>query len=603
MRYELRTPPTIPWQVTGNHWLSLPCVHPADGSIHGIGLISLAHRGAIEFAGAPDFENGAGEPLLRLSFESNGVPVELAASRMAWQRVLEWLPTFNSTIGDLVIRGTIFAPCGRASDFPGFVYAISIENRGTSAVSVNFRAHGALGVRQHRIRTARPFDDPHVATATNDVITLRGTSRGSETALALTGDSMVGTVAETTDGVARFTLARDASLQPGERVDLALYIAAGPEVDGAVAMVRRMRHRGWRTLASQTRDALSALQQSTGVPAADRLINRHLMFAYFYAAGRAIDDARWYVFRSRIPWCEQALTVRDYQALMWLVPALQLSDTALARELLVRTCELHGYAPGRGVNYLDGTPFDVAFCLDAAAAYPVAVDRYVAQTGDDRIVEDAPIAEALYAANDDIAASRHGSVPLYSTDATPSGADAELPYLLHGNALVADALEVLKQTLDEKTAENVQNADAVRAAITRQFATDKDSSRTLFATATDLAGATSMRDDPVGSVFWLPLYHMLSRDDSIYRRTVRRVEHSDPDPARINVAERCATLMGPDAAKTLEWLRRADLDGGLAAEFVDADGMAIANGGDASLSALIAYSVWYAVSVLGVPAG
>jgi hypothetical protein len=578
-------------------------VHPADGSIHGVGVISLAHRGAIEFAGAPDFENGAGEPLLRLSFESNGAPIELAASRMAWQRVLEWLPTFNSTVGDLLIRGTIFAPCGRAADFPGFVYAISIENRGQLVADVNFRAQGTLGVRQHRIRTARRFDDAHVASLADGIVTLRGTSRGSETALALTGDSMVGTIAESTDGTARFALTREASLQPGERVDLALYVAAGPEVDGAVAMVQRMRRRGWRTLASQTRDAISALQQSTGVPAADRLINRHLMFAYFYAAGRAIDDARWYIFRSRIPWCEQALTVRDYEALMWLVPAFQLADTALARELLLRTCELHGYAPGRGINYMDGTPFDVAFCLDAAAAYPVSVDRYVAQTGDDRIVEDAPIAEALYAANDDIAASRHGSLPLYRTDATPSGADAKLPYTLHGNALVADALEVLKQTLDEKTAENVQNADAVRAAITRQFATDKDSSRTLLSTATDLAGETSMHDDPVGSVFWLPLYHMLSRDDSIYRRTVRRLEQSDADQTRINVAERCATLMGPDAAKTLEWLRRADLDGGLAAEFVDADGLVIANGGDASLSALIAYSVWYAVSVLGIPAG
>jgi hypothetical protein len=578
-------------------------VHPADGSIHGVGVISLAHRGAIEFAGAPDFENGAGEPLLRLSFESNGAPIELAASRMAWQRVLEWLPTFNSTVGDLLIRGTIFAPCGRAADFPGFVYAISIENRGQLVADVNFRAQGTLGVRQHRIRTARRFDDAHVASLADGIVTLRGTSRGSETALALTGDSMVGTIAESTDGTARFALTREASLQPGERVDLALYVAAGPEVDGAVAMVQRMRRRGWRTLASQTRDAISALQQSTGVPAADRLINRHLMFAYFYAAGRAIDDARWYIFRSRIPWCEQALTVRDYEALMWLVPAFQLADTALARELLLRTCELHGYAPGRGINYMDGTPFDVAFCLDAAAAYPVSVDRYVAQTGDDRIVEDAPIAEALYAANDDIAASRHGSLPLYRTDATPSGADAKLPYTLHGNALVADALEVLKQTLDEKTAETVQNADAVRAAITRQFATDKDSSRTLLSTATDLAGETSMHDDPVGSVFWLPLYHMLSRDDSIYRRTVRRLEQSDADQTRINVAERCATLMGPDAAKTLEWLRRADLDGGLAAEIVDSDGRAIANGGDASLSALIAYSVWYAVSVLGVPAG
>ncbi|MEO6864394.1 MAG: hypothetical protein ABI229_02985 [Gemmatimonadaceae bacterium] len=603
MRSELRTPPTIPWQVTGNHWLSLPCVHPADGSIHAVGLLSQAHRGAVEFAGASDFEAGNAEPLLRLGFEANGAPVELASSRMAWQRVLEWLPTFNSTSGDLVIRGTVFAPCGRAADFPGFVYAISIENRGGSATSVSFRADGTLGVRQHRIRTARRFDDEHSVTLSENIITLSGTNPGSEIALAVTGDDMIGSVTETQGGIVRFALARDVSLAAGAKVDLALYVAAGPEADGALAMVNRMRTRGWRTLASQTSDALSALQQSTGVSAADRLINRHLMFAYFYAAGRAIDDARWYLLRSRAPWCAQGLTVRDYDTLMWLVPALQLADASLARELLLRTCELHGYAPGRGVNYIDGTPFDIAFCLDAAAAYPIAVDRYVAQTGDDRIVEDLPIAEALYAANDDIAASKHGSLPLYRTDASPSGADAPLPYTLHGNALVAEALEILKQTLDEKTADTVQNAEAVRAAILRQFATDKDSSRTLLSTAIDLAGATSMRDDPVGSVYWLPLYHMLSRDDSIYRRTVRRLEQAEAEPVRVNLAERCATLIGPDAAKTLEWLRRADLDGGFAAEFVDDDGLAIGNGGDASLSALVAYSVWYAVTVLGVPAG
>ncbi len=602
MRSALRTPPTIPWQVTGNHWLSLPCVHPADGSIHGVGLLSQAHRGAVEFAGGPDFENGDGPPLLRLAFVADGNPVDLSASRMAWQRVLEWLPTFNSVTRDLVIRGTVFAPCGRVADFPGFVYAISVENRGAVATTIQFRAEGTLGVRQHRIRTARRFDDDHAASIAGDVVTLCGTRPGSEAALAFAGDDLAPSIAPTNDGIVHFALARDLTVEPGASADIALYVAAGPESDGAIAMVNRMRSRGWRTLASQTRDALSALQPATGVPAADRLVNRHLMFAYFYAAGRAIDDARWYLFRSRAPGSAQGLTVRDYEALMWVIPALQLADAALSREALLRTCELHGYAPGRGVNYIDGTPFDLSFCVDAVAAYPVAVDRYVAQTGDDRIVEDAPIAEALYAANDDITASRHSSLPLYRTDATPSGVDATLPYTLHGNALVAEALEILKQTLDEKTAETVQEPEAVRAAVMRQFATDPDSSRTLLSTAIDLAGATSMIDDPVGSVCWLPSYHMLSRDDSIYRRTVRRLETARSDPPAVNIAARCATLMGPDAAKTLEWLRRADLDGGFAAEYVNDDGLAIGNGGDASLSGLIAYSVWYAVSVLGIPA-
>ncbi len=603
MRSSLRTPPTIPWQVTGNHWISLPCIHPADGSIHAIGLISQAHRGAVEFAGSADFEQGGGEPLLALDIEVNGEPLDLGTARMAWQRVLEWLPTFNCSVGDLVIRGTIFAPCGRTADFPGFVYAISLENRGTTSLDIGARIRGALGHRQYRVRTARPFHDRHAARLIDDIITLSGSGSPSGIAVALCGEQMNGTVEAAGDGTARFALDRTMTLAAGEQTDVTVYVAAGPEADGALAMVNGMRARGWRTIASQTREALSALQQSTGIPAADRLINRHLTFAYFYAAGRAIDDSRWYVFRSRIPWCEQGLTVRDYDALMWLVPALLLAEPSLARAVLLRTCELHGYSPGRGVNYIDGSPFDVSFCLDAIAAFPVAVDRYVAQTGDDRIVEELAIADALYAAHEDIAAAMHGSYPLYRTEVAPSGNPAPLPYTLHANALVAEALEILKQTLDEKTAEGVQSAEVVRAACMRQFATDKESSRTLLNTAIDLAGASSMRDDPVGSIHWLPLYHMLSRDDSIYRRTVRRLEAPGNADQPVNLAERCATLIGPDSAKTLEWLRRAELDGGFAAEFLDEAGGAIGNGGDASLSALVAYAVWYAVTVLGVPAG
>ena len=47
-------------------------------------------------------------------------------------------------------------------------------------------------------------------------------------------------------------------------------------------------------------------------------------------------------------------------------------------------------------------------------------------------------------------------------------------------------------------------------------------------------------------------------------------------------------------------LRRAPLDNGVAAEVLDEAGRAAGNGGDASLSGLVAYTVWYAVHVLGV---
>ena len=75
-------------------------------------------------------------------------------------------------------------------------------------------------------------------------------------------------------------------------------------------------------------------------------------------------------------------------------------------------------------------------------------------------------------------------------------------------------------------------------------------------------------------------------DDVLYKRTARGLAGPTDSLAAI-----IARLCGPDSTQVLEWLRRAPLDGGVAAEYVDGDGRAIANGGDASLAGLLAATV------------
>ena len=109
------------------------------------------------------------------------------------------------------------------------------------------------------------------------------------------------------------------------------------------------------------------------------------------------------------------------------------------------------------------------------------------------------------------------------------------------------------------------------------------------------AGFDAHRDDPVGSLLWLPLYEALDREDSLYRRSVRAV--SEDTGALL---PQLARLLGPDATEVLAWLRRAPLDNGVAAEFVDDTGRAVANGGDAALAGLLAHTLWYAAHALGL---
>lgn len=583
----------MPWQVTGNHWLSLPCIHPADGSLYALGVLHRGARAALEFAGSADFLEGKGTPLLRPAVTVNGVARELASLELAWERALGWIPTFTCSVDGLFIRGTLFAPHGRDADLAGAVYALAVENRGQSPTRIAISLEGLLGHRQLRVRSPRAADDAHrVIEGEQQVIVLEGTAQPGFAALAIAadGDARI----ETESGASpRFALRRELEIAGGAKESVAFFIAAGPERDGAEATVAAMRRRGWSDLLTITRDALQRMEQTVGHDGIDRLINRNLLFAYFYAAGRALDDAHFYLVRSRAPWNGHGITVRDWEALSWTLPAVQLADPSLARELLLRASELHGYAPGLGVHYLDGTLFEPGFSLEGLASFALATDRYIRETADDQIVDEPVIAETLYASWDDLAERRDLHVPLYKTEVTLSGEPAPHPFTLHGNAVVAQALDIFRRTLDEETARKVEDPDAVRAALRRHFAVER-SGKVTFASSVDLAGHQATEDDPYASAFWLPVYDAMERQDSAYRRTVKGV---GAEPHLL--AQQCARLMGPDAAAVLQWLRRAPLDNGLAAEIVDANGRALVNGGDASLAGLLAWCAWYAVHALG----
>jgi hypothetical protein len=586
-------PPRVPWQITGNHWIALPCIHPIDGSLHALGVLHRGSRSAIELAGSPDFLQGSGAPLLKPTIGIGGATRDLAGAQMAWERALGWIPTFSCTIADVVVRGSIFAPYGRDADVAGAVYALSVENRTGAPAEITIGLEGRFAHRQLRVRSSRRFVDANVVShGAEDVILLEGSAPPGDVALGIGGDGTA-QLSIASSATNDFALKRVVRVAAGEREHVAFYIAAGPERDGAEATVRVLRRRGWRELLTSTRDALQSLQQTATNDAMDRVINRNLLFAYFYSVGRALDDAHYYVVRSRAPWNGRGITVRDWEALVWTIPAVPLADAPRARELLLRVCELHGYAPGRGVHYMDGTLFEPGFTLEGAAAYALATDRYIRDTGDDQIVEEPALADTLYLAADDLATRRDRRVPLYHTEVSPSGTPPAHPFALHGNAVVAQALEVFRRTLDEETAREVEDPEAVRAAIRRHFVVEREGKDT-YAAAVDLAGGISTEDDPLGSALWLPLYDAVARTDSTYRRTVKSI---GAEPRLL--AQQCARLIGPEAGSVLQWLRRAPLDGGIAAEEVDVDGRARANGGDAALSGLLAWSVWYAVNALG----
>src|SRR5690606_30069681 len=108
---------------------------------------------------------------------------------------------------------------------------------------------------------------------------------------------------------------------------------------------------------------------------------------------------------------------------------------------------------------------------------------------------------------------------------------------------------------------------------------------------------------PSGSLYWVVAFELMARDDSVYRRTCRVLDAVGEAGAPRALAREIARLYSARAEEVMRWLRRAPLDAGFAAEYVDAEGRVVSGGGDAALSGLLAYTVWYAANAMGVGGG
>ena len=325
------------------------------------------------------------------------------------------------------------------------------------------------------MRTPRPFDDAHRArVVAGGLVILDGAALPGVVALALAADGDA-TVSVEDGETPSYRIGRELTLAAGERVELAFYLAAGAEGDGAEAAVTALRRRGWRGLLAATRDALLSLEQSTGHDGTDRLVNRNLLFAYFYGVGRALDDAHFYLVRSRSPWNGYGVTVpRLGSAHVDAAGGAARRSAARPRAAAarLRAARLRARAAARTTWTVPSSRPDFRW-----RARPPIRWRSIATSGaraTTRWWTSRRSADALYLAADDIAARRDKRLPLYATEVDPAGEQPVHPFTLHGNAVAALAFEVLRRTLDEEAAREVEDPDAVRAALLRQFVTQRE---------------------------------------------------------------------------------------------------------------------------------
>ncbi|HHY94003.1 MAG TPA: hypothetical protein GX513_03175 [Firmicutes bacterium] len=142
----------------------------------------------------------------------------------------------------------------------------------------------------------------------------------------------------------RFRLAAE-----GSEITVALGVA--PEGDGACCQAVDMLRHGYHPLLGEAQAYLDSL----GNDGMGEMWRRQLLFNFFFARGRCLDNEQLVLVTSRSPRYNVSAAHWNRDALLWSFPGLLLADVSVAREALRQAFHLYARRAGIHSLYLDGT--------------------------------------------------------------------------------------------------------------------------------------------------------------------------------------------------------------------------------------------------------
>lgn len=585
--------------VTGNLVVSAPDIALADGRLNRVGVLVDHLNGVLEAHGDDV------TPFAGLVVQLEGKAVELETLR--WDHDSAWLPRFTAVAPGGLVSGRYIAPLDCYGGERGLALQLRYRNTSADDVRVNLGWAGRwIGTQLSHFR-AKPLRAPviaeHDSWTGSTVLSLR-----TETpllAIGLRGGSAT-PVQLGHDGA--WQALREESVPPSEEMVVDLFIAVAPEPDGASSGALHLRRRGFDQLHQET---VSWLDEHALPINDDRLnasINRHLFFNYFFAQGDCLDSGRPVITTSRSPHYYVSAAFWSRDAFWWTFPALVLIDPVRARSVLLECLRTCGPRLPDHALYLNGTRMYPGFELDQAAAPVLAVWRYVRDSGDKTICDEADVSRLLRGFSGTIAPWWSEELELYATFLLPTDDPTEYPYVTTCNAMVAAALDAVAELSGEGVdAPERERAERVRFAIRERLRVESCGAD-QWAWACDARGVHELRDEPPLGLRLLSYLGLCGNDDPTYLATVRWTTERNPFyfpgphggagaphfpyPSGFDLASRLLTDARDERGPLAE-LCSLPLDHGLGCESWDSHTGKVRTGAAmASMSGLLAWTAW-----------
>lgn len=601
---------------TGNEYISIPGISAATGGIESAGFMHNGFRACVELRGEAE------DPLLQPVVEIDGR--ELATSHMQGELVSYWIPRFTIPTPELVATSTIFAPLDRR----GFVCALELENLSSESLKVRAgwrgcwqSSHVAAGLSRQISGTK--YANISSRAAGTPVVEFRGNIPLFAMAFLpeqtmpsrLRGGNGDQLTERTPDGISAaagspvsYELLDEFTIGPSEKRSMAVYVGIGLEEFSAVASALEMRCQGWERLLANLIAWLDKHAIQTDDELLKRLMNVNSFYNYFYAQATTLDSEDLVLASARSLESDLCGVYRDRDAMRWSLPAVLQINWAQARKMLIYafTTQL----PNVGVHsrFIDGIALEPGLALDQLCAPLRALQMYLEITGDMSILFDRRVQTGVNTIKDIMMVQRNPHTVLFETLLAPSGEVAKYPYVCFPNVLAWRILLDLAALYDRiKDLDRVDEAEALssrlRAAIQKHFVVAGPLGD-MFAHSVDLQGNFELGDDPLGSLMLLTYFGFCSPDDGIYHNTVAWInsEHnpdreSDRDRHRLSIPGLINDLLCSHSPEALDFLRRAELDDGIACDWVETSkGAAVSGFANAACAGFLAFGLRQALN-------
>ena len=393
------------------------------------------------------------------------------------------------------------------------------------------------------------------------------------------------------------------SLAPGGHACVELIFGVGVETVAAATSAKHLLRLGYERCLRQTLGWLKKRMLPAQDATVARMMNENLFFSFFFASGRTLDTEELCLMTSRSPRYYVSAAYWDRDSLLWSFPAIVLTDADYAREILMHVFTRQIRNVGQHSRYIDGTLLEPGFELDELCAPVIALEGYLARTGERALLQEPCVKSGLLRILSVLETKRHPEIELYETFLQPTDDEIVYPYLTYDNALVWRVLLLLSEWLERP--DLARRAGGVKAAVYRYCVREGQ-----FVWSTDLEGHYDIYDEPPGSLQLLPHYGFCAMDDPVWQSTVRAIRSEAyplsfahrpiaeigcrhaPHPWVLSI---CNSLLCGHADTALAHLARTRMDNGLACESVNEDtGECETGAAFATCAGFLAYALWSA---------